>query len=156
MTWPFTSKSAREKTSNDCLLWDRKKLPFHIVLLTTLPIKEMIRWIEEKLHGLNPFWMIPVSPMLCISYFCCVFQICALERARAKGTPQGHYGYHYELPQHCVCLYGGCVWGQLLPSLLGSNCAHKVSTTCNYLHGWERLMVLISKNGFNKAYLKMP
>ncbi len=48
------------------------------------------------------------------------------------------------------------MWGQPLLSLLGSNCTHKDSTTCNYLHGWEQLKVPIGKNGFNKAYLKMP
>lgn len=70
---------------------------------------------------------------------------------RVKGTPQGHYGYHhYKLPQH----YRMCV-GSAFAMLLGSNCAHKDSTTCNYLHGWEQLMVPISKNGINKAYLKM-
>lgn len=45
--------------------------------------------------------------------------------------------------------------GSAFAMLFGSNCAHKDSTTCNYLHGWEQLMVPISKNGINKAYLKM-
>lgn len=54
----------------------------------------------------------------------------------------------------CLSVWRMCV-GPAFAMLLGSNCAHKDSTTCNYLHGWEQLMVPISKNGINKAYLKM-
>ncbi len=84
-----------------------------------------------------------------------VFQICALERGQ-KVLHRGHCGtFIINPPQHYVYLYGGCVVGSAFASLLDQIVPTRIVQPV--IPTWlGTAKVPISKNGFNKAYLKMP